>query len=489
MNFVGPAYYAANDPWKNLFKSAWPWMREGQRDDQPADFDLDANGYIKRFTDGEAAFTFVGATPTFPAGDYVLLYDGQGSFKFGNRAIAVSTSRGRIVVRVTEPTSSPPGVRITLAATDPKRTGDYVRNIRFMETRFESDYLTDPWHPRFVELWSDYAIVRFVCWQEINYSTVRDWSDNAPRDAMSFYRYKAIPPEWIVEYLNYTGKDGWICIPHLASDDYARTLGRFLREKLRPDLKLVIEYANEFWHPGFACGQWAQNEGGKAGLGQNANENRIFFAVKRAGEVFRAFEQGFGSDQMQRVLRTVGSLGRNAVFTKMILSRPEAGTVIDAVGIAPYIGSEAPAMVRKGEIPKTVDAIFEACRQDIELFRRELPVQAAMCREKGVLLVAYECGPHLTPKGDVALGSTGSDDALIGDLCQKASYDPRMTQVLNDYLDMWRGSGGKMALWFVSTSPYSRHNMMGMLESIYEDPANSPKYLAVRDWMRANPKW
>jgi hypothetical protein len=192
---------------------------------------------------------------------------------------------------------------------------------------------------------------------------------------------------------------------------------------------------------------------------------------------------------MRRVLRTVGSLSRNPVFTKLILSRPEAGTVIDAVGVAPYIGSEAPAMMRKGEIPKTMDAIFEVCRQDIELFRKELPVQAELCREKGVLLVAYECGLHLTPKGDVALGSTGSDEALIGDLCHKASYDPRMTQLVNDYLDMWRGSGGKIALWFVSTSPYGKHNMMGMLESIYEDPTKSPKYLAVRDWMRANPKW
>ncbi|MBM3862023.1 MAG: hypothetical protein FJ395_20555 [Verrucomicrobia bacterium] len=258
MNFIDLAYYAANDPWKNLFKSACPWMREGQRDDKPADFDLDANGYIKRLRDGEAAFTFVGMTPTFPAGDYVLLYDGEGSFKFGNSAIAVSAKRGRIVVRVKNSSSSRPGVRITLTTTDPKGTGDYVRNIRFMEPRFESSYLKDPWHPRFIELWKNYSIVRFVCWQEINYSTVREWSDNAPRDAMSYCRDKAIPPEWIVEYLNYTGKDGWICIPHLASDDYARTLGRFLREKLRPDLKLVIEYSNEFWHPGFAVGKWAQ---------------------------------------------------------------------------------------------------------------------------------------------------------------------------------------------------------------------------------------
>lgn len=488
MNFSAVAFYQANDPWKNLFKSAKAWTLHGGPQDKPADFELDENGYIKRLPKGEVAVTHLGMTRVFPAGDYLLLYDGQGSFQFGIGASAKESRPGRIVVHVGDPAARQ-GIRIALTSTDPQGTGDYVRNIRFIEPRFEADHQTDPWHPRFLELWKDYSIVRFMCWQEMNGTTLRDWKDNTPRDYVSFNNAHPIPPEWIVEFLNRTGKDGWICIPHLASDDYAQQLGRFLRSKLRPEVKLVIEYANEFWHPGFPAGRWAQEEGRKAALGRSANEQRILFGVQRAGELFRAFERGFGSDQKGRVLRTVGSLSRGSYYTKLMLSRPEAGTLIDAIAVAPYIGSDVPARMSKGEIPKTLDAVFEACQQDIEMFRKQLAEQAAMCRQKNMLFIAYEGGPHLTPKGDITRDHGGGNNAEIRELCHKASYDPRMNGLCKDFLDMWRVSGGKMFVWFTASAPYSDNCMMGMLESIYEDPEKSPKYQSVRQWMQDHPKW
>jgi hypothetical protein len=71
-----------------------------------------------------------------------------------------------------------------------------------------------------------------------------------------------IPPwEDMVLLANAVGADAWINIPHRASKDYIFNLATLLKTKLRPDLNVYIEWANEVWHNGFAGGQYAQTEG------------------------------------------------------------------------------------------------------------------------------------------------------------------------------------------------------------------------------------
>ncbi|MBK6374693.1 MAG: hypothetical protein IPF67_16600 [Saprospiraceae bacterium] len=40
-------------------------------------------------------------------------------------------------------------------------------------------------------------------------------------------------------------KDPWICIPHLADDEYIIQLAKYLNANLDPSLKLHLEYSNE----------------------------------------------------------------------------------------------------------------------------------------------------------------------------------------------------------------------------------------------------
>lgn len=48
----------------------------------------------------------------------------------------------------------------------------------------------------------------------------------------------------MVKLSNLMGKDMWVCIPHLASDDFIARLGQLIKDTLRPDLKVYVEYSN-----------------------------------------------------------------------------------------------------------------------------------------------------------------------------------------------------------------------------------------------------
>lgn len=60
-------------------------------------------------------------------------------------------------------------------------------------------------------------------------------------------------------------------MPHLADDDYHQRFATYVRDTLRPDVKVYVEWSNEVWHNGFA----GQGHGGHSrtacSLGQAAH--------------------------------------------------------------------------------------------------------------------------------------------------------------------------------------------------------------------------
>jgi hypothetical protein len=44
-------------------------------------------------------------------------------------------------------------------------------------------------------------------------------------------------------------------MPHLANDEYHQQFATYVRDNLRPDVKVYVEWSNEVWHTGFAGGR------------------------------------------------------------------------------------------------------------------------------------------------------------------------------------------------------------------------------------------
>ena len=70
-----------------------------------------------------------------PGGRYVVLYDGRGTISYGFDATLVSRSPGRDVINVVP---SKAGIDLRITVTDPKRTGDYIRNVRLLSADNEA---------------------------------------------------------------------------------------------------------------------------------------------------------------------------------------------------------------------------------------------------------------------------------------------------------------------------------------------------------------
>jgi len=172
----------------------------------------------------------------------------------------------------------------------------------------------------------DWGYIRFMDWQETNGNPQRDWSDRRlpaccfqsgplhPRnpapgvDWVGGNRPSGIAFELAVALCNAANKDLWICVPHLASDDFVTRLARLIRygsdgvqpypgpqanpvyPPLAEHLRVFVEYSNEIWSGGWAFpqGEWAAVQASALGL------SKPVFNARRFCEVWRIFQEVFG---------------------------------------------------------------------------------------------------------------------------------------------------------------------------------------------------
>lgn len=189
------------------------------------------------------------------------------------------------------------------------------------------------WHPLFLEMLGslDLAFQRFMDWNVTNGSPQKDWEDRRLPDHVFHHgvlNRRSVGPngpknrgtgmayEYMVDLANATGNDMWICVPHLASDEFVQNLARLIRygsdgrmpynepveqpafAPLRADLRVWVEHSNEIWSngPSFPQGDWAAAQARELGI------TKPQFNARRATEVWRLFEQVFeGQDRLVRV--------------------------------------------------------------------------------------------------------------------------------------------------------------------------------------------
>ncbi len=67
------------------------------------------------------------------------------------------------------------------------------------------------------------------------------------------------PIEDLILLANMVGFNPWFCMPYNADETYVRNFAQLVRDTLRPDVQVYVEYSNEVWHTGFISGQYAQS--------------------------------------------------------------------------------------------------------------------------------------------------------------------------------------------------------------------------------------
>lgn len=476
-NLGGIADWSTDHPFTDVFKTSRPWISGTlkQWSDGRA-FDLDEHGWIRSLAPGQVARTLMfwelhRRPGRYPAGRYVVDYDGEGTMEIDGGARLMEASPGRRVIDV-HPERGP-GIALTITATNP---ANYLRNIRVY--REGTDPARDILNPRFVESVRPFRILRFMDWMATNGrrgagSSQAQWKDRPSLADARWSGGRGVPLEVMVLLANAIQADAWFPMPHGADDEYIDRFAALAARRLDSKLKVYVEHSNEVWNRIFGQARHAEQRGMELGLGSDPRTAGARYHARRSMEIFAIWERHLPKARLVKVL---GAQAANDWYSRVALSFRDTASRIDALGIAPYFG------VRK-------DEYAEIMRMDVETFmrwlrRRALPraradmeKQARIARDFKVDLVAYEAGQHLVGAGK------SMDDPALNQLFDAANRHPGMRPIYAEYLGDWAAVSDGPIVHFSHCGHYRKTGRFGALEYLEQPRSEAPKYDALLNYL------
>lgn len=488
-NLAGPADWGSEWPFADIMKYGRTWIThnaywvDGGANDWDTDvlthIPLDEHGYPLSLpvadipgTEAPQIVRSVWANmEALPAGAYIVLYEGTGTFDFWGDAEMINSAPGRIEIEVT------PGVAdimamelLTSAANDP------VHNIRFLLPGTEATYTDQPWSEAWLSKLEPFNALRFMDWGHTNSSPLQHWADRPQIDDYT-YTPHGIPYEWWAEICNLKQADAWVCIPHAADEDYIRQMARLFRDELDPGLTIYVEYSNEIWNWIFEQTHYCHDNGDQ----EVPWPERIVPFVQNALDIWTEEFEG----QEDRLVRVVGvQLSWQDVSNRIVFNM-EPGS-FDAFAPAAYFGfsDEGIAALESLGAAASAGDVLDWAREG--MLGRAVPwvkaQQASIAEELGIPMLFYEGGQHLTPQ------PFGSEQPYNPALVEAQSH-PGMYDLYQEWYDSLRtlsvGADPTLLMNFSFIGPTSgRYGSWGLLTSqFYQDAPyeDAPKYRAVLD--------
>jgi hypothetical protein len=393
---------------------------------------------------------------------------------------------------------------------------------------------------------ADWGFIRFMDWGATNASPQQDWGDRrlpshafmngilnprAPAPGADGNRETGAAYELMVALCNATGRNLWINVPHLATDDHITRLARLIRfgsdgvnpydapqanpvfAPLRSDLRVYVEYSNEIWSGGFSFpqGNWADDQA--AGLGLT----RPQFNARRFCQSWRIFQQVFGGTS--RLVRVAAIFTANDSYSRPFLQEMAAyGPGLnppvrpDVLAVTTYFGNDIQGFVdEKGftagklfDDPYWTSSQFAShLTQAFDEWKRRIlagdsaagsgPDATALgggfsaslrtlpneTLGYSLPIVAYEGGPSLYTDdidGNETNGSGVPTDDGVTTFMEAMNRDARIADVYRIHLEIAKSKG----LWthtpYTDTSTWTRFGQWGHLETLDQPPASAPKY-------------
>ncbi len=475
INFSIAADWVTEYPFVDAFRLSRRWVSQRQkaRWGQGPPLDLDEAGWIRRLEPDCWADSSLCTCGHAPRGRYVCLYDGEGDLQVHGARHVILSRPGRIEF---ETEGGPFLVRIR--KTNPV---DYVRNIRVIMPGFEERSREDPFHPLFVERWKGFNVFRFMNWMKANSSMARAWEDR-PTPAHASWAERGVPLETMADLCNRAGADPWFCMPHAADDDYVRRFARLAKSLLDPGRRVHVEYSNDVGvHPSSGQSRHAADEGLRRRLADAPGEAAWRYAVLRSLEIFAIWEEVFGGTE--RLVRVLASPADPEEARKRLEYR-DASRRVDALAVhcffRYFVTGRPGADAAKGWTPDDLlDRVEEGPLAEAV---RGMPALRAVAEEHGVRLAAASGGQGLQ-----AVGGAERDEA-VRHLLRAAIRHPRMGGFYTRLLDAWKAAGGGLFCLYSSTGNWGSGGNWGLLQHPGETESDQPRFRAVMEWNRRNPR-
>jgi hypothetical protein len=513
-NLTGVADWSTQQPFIDAFKSARSWFtqcqsgetgcRGGWSTEESDKLNLDANGWVKSLPApaDPPEYTRVSTlllrdlAGQYPGGKYLVLYAGEGTIQYGfdARKDVAASRRGRDVIDVTP---SDAGIQLTITATDPRKVGNYIRNIRVIPQQYEQTYQTEVFNPVFVERIKRFKALRFMDWMNTNGSTQVEW-ENRPRLSDATYAMRGVPLEVMLDLANRLNIDPWFNMPHKASDTYITNFARVVKNRLNPNLKVYAEYSNEVWNWQFPQATYSLNQG-KGRWSRDGDVFAQWYGVRTA-QMSDIWKRVFGS-QRSRVVSVMATQTAWRGLENPALDCPlwvaEGNTPcyqhgIDVLAIAGYFGgtlgqgdsqatveswiNEGEAGFKKAIAQMDQGQLIPATGYDDSLkgLADSFKYYQQVAQQRGLKLVAYEGGQHLL--------SANSDK--LSEFFIKLNRRPEMADLYTKLLESWKQVGGSLFVNFSDIGRPSKWGSWGALEYVGQE--RSPKYDAILNFINRN---
>lgn len=389
----------------------------------------------------------------------------------------------------------PAGV-LTLAL-DFRKTGGQVRNLKVLQPGYSlSAYPT--FSNEYVNLLKDLGpnVIRLMDFSQTNNNTVSSWDTRTkPTDATQtkvkvagdLVPAKGIAWEYAIQLANTLGTNVWVNIPAQASNDYVNKLATLLRTSLSSSLHVYVEYSNEVWNTQFGQTKYNTDQA-KAEVAANPSSilkydgstNPVTWAdrryARRLKQITDLFKNnwsaaGQGNPLNTRVRAVLAGQSANQSrfdnelnFLNKFYGAPK--NYLYGIGVAPYINLGS----KQNVDGLTKDQVLDALQASVNSYQNGTGFSSAKARADkwGLKLTAYEGG--IDTFGNKSIAAKRS-----------AMLDPRVKNIVTDYLKVWYSKGGNQFNWYTlgARSFNSPNGTWSITEDIRD--YNQPKAVGYRE--------
>ncbi|MCB1621563.1 MAG: hypothetical protein KDI44_12605 [Thiothrix sp.] len=496
----------ASVPFVDLFRSAMafedarPWLTGNN-------VQLDANGWPARLNGQTAGSRFLSHMPpaAIPAGNYTVLYNGQGKIQYGGDARLVQSQPGHDIISLQPGPDNKYDATLRIMESSPN---NYIRDIRILPPggicannpyqrvadasacrgnfqSFVQHYAQILFNPDFLNYMKDFKVIRFMGFSGVNNDPERGWNERQQVQHATWGGNKGnrgAPIEIQIELANRLNAHPWFTLPHAADDNYVRQFAQLARQRLRPNLRPHIEYSNETWNFIFLQGNYVRDMGMARRLDTNKNRAGYRYYSERSVEIFRIWEQVFGGPQ--RLVRILSGWTINEEVANIVLGHKDAYKYADAFAIAPYFFGDHQSIRLVRSLNETFRLMTDdSYRYSINNVLGFIRKQKAIADKYGVKLMAYEGGQGLVDF------KTTSDMEPPNPFLYEANRHPRMEQFYNQFLAGWKREGGTLFMHYTAPRTYRRYGSWGSKEYITQPLSQAPKHRALLNFIRSNPCW
>ncbi|MDX2108995.1 MAG: hypothetical protein SFY80_02015 [Verrucomicrobiota bacterium] len=497
--------YSADMVFTDSFKKARSWSTRNQDGSGLWDsgfgssVPVDTNGWptLVPFTPSGQPAQIVHTTfKVAKGGTYKLIYDGVGTFKY-----QVANGTAWTTVNETITGTKTRDVTVTLNGSMAavyleilsSSGADKLRNFRFITPGYETTYTTKLFDNIYTDRLAPFTTLRFMDWGRTNGNTVVQWSERTTQTWYTQCKKFGVSYELMISLANQLGKNLWISIPHAADDNYVTQLARLLRDTANPDAKIFIEYSNETWNTAYAFTQtvYVQDQGQALNLDPNRWTAGQMYVGKRSARIFDIFETEFGTtNATKRLVKVMGTqAGSSSISTTRLsaMANPAinpTGVWPDALANAPYFGGGiADQIVTNGEVDTITTAdILSRITTDLRTNSTNWVItQKGIADSNGLWLICYEGGQHLA-------GTFGNENNVtLTTKLNTANRDPGMQAIYDEYVTMLRTQGVTQFENYHYLGAYDKWGSWGMAEYPTQSDTVLYKYLALKNWINANP--